>query len=106
MSGPAYRVRVQFQWGGGCLWPDDRATADRFGDGPLERRGLRLSATTRERLSRLAAAHDTAWDTGLRHYTPWTPAQIERFNRRVGAAVDEIRTELGPDFEVEYVEQW
>jgi len=106
MSAPRYRVRLCFEWGGGSLWPADRTTTERFGDGPLDRRGLPLSAATLARLSRLAAVHDTAWDTGLTRYIPWSPEQVEQFNQRARALLAELCAELGSQFAVEYVEHW
>jgi hypothetical protein len=95
-------VRLMFEWGGGCLWCGNDAALDIFGVGPIEGR-LPLSPGVCRRLEELTAWHDTAlnWD-----YPPdpgsWSPEEYELFERAALGILDEIRSELGSDFEVVY----
>lgn len=99
---PRYRIRLMFEWGGGCLWCDNDAARDAFGVGNIEDR-LPLSAGTRRRLEELSAWHDTAldWDDPAGP-SPWTPGEDARFDHAAAEIMEHIRAELGPEFAVEY----
>jgi len=97
-----YRIRLMFEWGGGCLWCGNDAARKRFDVGPIEGL-LALSAETHRRLVELSAWHDESlnWeyppDPG-----PWTEEEYERFDAAARATLDRIRSELGTEFEVIY----
>jgi hypothetical protein len=97
-----YRVRLMFEWGGGCLWCGNDDARERFGVGYIEGK-LPLSTQTRQRLEELSAWHDQSlnWD-----YPPlpgpWTPEEYERFDAAAHEILERIRSELGPEFEVVY----
>lgn len=99
---PRYRIRLMFEWGGGCLWCGNDAARDAFDVGDIEDR-LPLSAETRQRLEELSAWHDTAldWDDPGGP-SPWTPDEDARFDHAAAEVLERIRGELGPDFQVEY----
>lgn len=99
---PRYRIRLMFEWGGGCLWCGNDAARDRFDVGDIEDR-LPLSAENRERLAELSAWHDTAldWDDPAGP-SPWTPDDDVRFDAAASEVLERIRAELGPEFQVEY----
>ncbi len=99
---PRYRLRLMFEWGGGCLWCGNQAALDAFDVGHVED-VLPLSAETRRRLEELSVWHDTSldWDDPAGP-GPWPPEEYERFGRAAGEVLERIRAELGPDFEVGY----
>jgi hypothetical protein len=97
-----YRVRLMFEWGGGCLWCGNDNARQRFGVGPIEDR-LHLTPATRQGLLELTQWHDQAlnWtyppDPG-----PWTPQEYERFDIAATDMMTQLGAELGPDFDVVY----
>ena len=99
---PRYRIRLMFEWGGGCLWCGNDAARDAFDVGDVEDR-LPLSAETRRRLEELSVWHDTAldWDDPAGP-SPWTPDDDARFDHAAAEVLERIRAELGPDFQVDY----
>src|SRR5262245_33470274 len=97
-----YRLRLMFEWGGGCLWCGDDATRARFDVGPVEDR-LPLSDDTRDRLSELSARHDTALNwVDPTAPGPWTPDNEADFEAAAQKLLERIRSELGSDFVVVY----
>jgi hypothetical protein len=105
MLQPLYCIDLTFVRDDGCLWPGNEAASSRFGDvGPLER-SLPIRKETLQQLFRLRAVHDTRYDLGCwKHFKPWSPEQLERFGHRVRGLLAVIRNELGPEFEVVYIE--
>lgn len=97
-----YHVKLMFEWGGGCLWAGNDAALRAFGVGNIED-ALPLSDGTRARLEELSTWHDSSlnWDDPAGP-GPWTPGEHEDFERAAGEVLETIRTELGPDFHVEY----
>jgi hypothetical protein len=92
-----------FEWGGGTLWPDNDAARDLLDVGACEDR-LPLSEATRARLEALSEWHDTALnqdyppDPG-----PWSEEEQAWFDEAALEALEAVRTELGPEYEVAYV---
>ncbi|HEX2076164.1 MAG TPA: hypothetical protein VHG08_00595 [Longimicrobium sp.] len=98
-----YRVRLMFEWGGGCLWCGNDAAREAFDVGPIEDR-LPLTPGTRQRLEELSRWHDTSLDRDdPAGPSPWPPGESARFDLAAAELLDRIRAELGPDFQVEYV---
>ncbi|HEX8318556.1 hypothetical protein [Longimicrobium sp.] len=91
-----------FEWRGGTLWCGNDAARDEFDVGPIEDE-LPLTDATRQRLEELSDWHDTAlnWDDpggpGL-----WPPEEYDKFHQAAVEILGTIRSELGPDFRVEY----
>jgi hypothetical protein len=98
---PIYRVRLMFEWGGGCLWSGNEAALEAFDVGDIEDR-LPLSDETRRRLDELSVWHDTSldWDDPAGP-GPWSADEYERFNRAAAEVLEIIRAELGADFQVD-----
>jgi hypothetical protein len=102
MQTEPYRLRLMFEWGGGCLWCDNDAARAAFDVGPIEDR-LPLSQQTRHRLDALSEWHDKAlnWeyppDSG-----PWTSEEYAQFDQAAKAILAVIQAELGASFEVPY----
>jgi hypothetical protein len=101
-AAPRYRLRLMFEWGGGCLWAGNDAALAAFDVGHIEDE-LPLSAETLARLEELSAWHDSSlnWDDPAGP-GPWTPGEYEDFERAVAELLQTIRAELGPEFQVDY----
>ncbi|HEX2201703.1 MAG TPA: hypothetical protein VHG91_00320 [Longimicrobium sp.] len=99
---PRFRLRLMFEWRGGCLWPGNAAARDAFDVDYVEDR-LPLSGETRQRLEELSVWHDTAldWDDPGGP-SPWTPDEEARFERAAAEILERVRAELGPEFQVDY----
>lgn len=99
---PRFRVKLMFDWGGGCLWTGNDAALAAFDVGAIEDI-LPLSDETRRRLDELSAWHDTSlnWDYPP-DPGPWTPEEEARFERAAAEILEQIRAELGPEFQVDY----
>lgn len=97
-----FHLRVEFAWGGGCLWADDEATRAAWDVGPLEER-LPLSAGLRAQLAALTRWHDQAldWHDPLAP-SPWHKDEAERFAAAVRPALGDLRRELGEGYAVRY----
>jgi len=99
---PKYRLRLLFEWFGGCIWCGNEAARARFDVGPIEDL-LPLSFLTRQRLEELSARHDQSLnpeyppDPG-----PWTADQHVQFDLDARELLGIIQQELGPEFEVVY----
>jgi hypothetical protein len=105
MSRLPYRIDLTFERDGGCLWPGNEAAVRRFGDVTSLDRCLPLSQPLLQRLTKLKGVHDTKYDWGQKRYKPWSTDQSERFKRRVWPLLTALRGELGPEFEVVYIDQ-
>jgi hypothetical protein len=99
---PRYHLKLMFEWGGGSLWCGNDAARETFDVGAIEEK-LPLSAETLRRLEELSVWHDTSldWDDPAGP-GPWPPDEYERFDGAAGEVLHTVRTELGPDFSVEY----
>ena len=99
---PRYRLRLMFEWRGGCLWCGNDAARAAFDVGHVEDR-LPLSAETLRRLEELSVWHDTAldWDDPAGP-SPWTEEESARFDRAAEDVLARIRAELGSDFVIVY----
>ncbi len=97
-----YHLKLMFEWGGGCLWPDNDAARAAFDVGHADDE-LPLSDATRERLEELSTWHDSSlnWDDPAGP-GPWTPGEYEDFERAAAEILETVRAELGPDFHVTY----
>jgi hypothetical protein len=101
-AAPRYRLRLMFEWGGGCLWTGNDAALAAFDVDYIEDK-LPLSDQTRRRLEELSVRHDTSldWDDPAGP-GPWTPGEYEDFERAAAEVLETVRGELGPDFQVDY----
>ncbi|MEY9781074.1 hypothetical protein [Sinorhizobium fredii] len=94
------KVRLFFEWGGGVLWCGNEAALQRFDVGPVEDK-LPLSNETLNRLHAMTVWHDTALDwNNPPGPSPWSGAEDESFTEAVARLTDDIRHELGPDYEI------
>ena len=99
---PAYKLKLMFEWGGGCLWGANDETSRRFGVGPLED-ALPISEATRRRLEELTVWHDESlnWDYPP-DPGPWSLDEYERFDLAARRILEKIRSDLGAEFDVDY----
>jgi len=97
-----YRLKLMFEWGGGCLWCDDGPTRDARGVGSVED-GLPLSVDLRERLDDLSRRHDTAlnWDYPP-DPGPWSAGDYAAFDTAAVEMLEHLGRELGPEFSIRY----
>lgn len=97
-----YRLRLMFEWGGGCIWAGDDKTRSTYGVGPIEN-SLPLAEETRRQLAGMAVWHDLSlnWeyppDPG-----PWDAREYERFEAASVAMRDHLQQELGDRFAIVY----
>jgi hypothetical protein len=98
-----FRVRLMFEWGGGCLWCGNDASRERFDVGPIEDR-LPLSPAIRRRMNELSAWHDRSlnWDYPP-DPGPWPSEEYLRFEAAAAELLADLQRELGPEFDVVYV---
>jgi hypothetical protein len=98
-----FKVRLMFDWGGGCLWSGNEACLEAFAVGPIEDR-LPLSAATRQRLLDLSAWHDESLDWNYPpDPSPWSAEERQGFEEAVAEFMVTLRVELGPEFEVVFI---
>lgn len=98
-----YRIRLMFEWGGGCLWCDNEAAREKFDVGAIED-ALSLSQPTREELREMSAWHDGALDwQDPAGPSPWSQEELDRFELAARKLKSKLETELGPEFEIVYV---
>jgi hypothetical protein len=91
-----------FEWGGGCLWPGNDATYERFGVGVLDDE-VGLSERVLARLAELAEWHDGALDwSDPAGPSPWSAEDFNRFDAAAEEVIELIRSELGAEFDVVY----
>ncbi|MCP2053542.1 UNVERIFIED_ORG: hypothetical protein J3D59_003402 [Pseudomonas fluorescens] len=102
MTAELYRVRLMFEWGGGCLWCGNRIARDKFSVGPIEEK-LPLSDGVQVMLNELSQWHDTSlnWDYPP-DPGPWNADDYARFDEAAEKLLKSIQQELGEEFEVVY----
>lgn len=101
MSQPAYRARFFFDAGSGMvLWADNTAARETY-DYPIDLDRLPISAALRDELKGLIDEYDTSlnWDYPP-DPGPWREPRCRRFNQAAREALDRVREELGPTWEI------
>ncbi|WP_109280558.1 hypothetical protein [Streptomyces orinoci] len=94
-------ARFFFDAGSGIvLWAATPETKEVWGY-PIELDRLPISHGLRDNLARLIARYDTSlnWDYPP-HPGPWREAECQDFNEAVHQALDRLRTELGPAWQI------
>jgi hypothetical protein len=104
MGEARYVVHFFCEYGAGCLWPGNDAASRDFELGPydlLDPCPLPLSVDTLRRCRELDEWHHSSlnWDYPP-DPGPWRQAECDRFNAAVAELLADIRTELGPEFQV------
>ncbi|GFM86826.1 hypothetical protein PSCICO_22250 [Pseudomonas cichorii] len=102
MGAERYRIRLMFEWGGGCLWCGNDTALDKFSVGPIEEM-LPLSDEVQALLNKLSQWHDTSlnWDYPP-DPGPWNTDDYARFEEAATKLLRSIQEELGEEFEVVY----
>lgn len=97
-----YKVRLMFEWGGGCIWCGNDAALERFDVGPIEEK-ISLSEATLQELETLSTWHDKAlnWEYPP-DPSPWSQAEFKEFEKAALAMRAKLQAELGASFEVIY----
>ncbi|MCC5884775.1 MAG: hypothetical protein JJU25_19320 [Halomonas sp.] len=97
-----YKVRLMFEWGGGCIWCGNDAALERFDVGPIEEK-ISLSEATLQELDILSIWHDKAlnWEYPP-DPSPWSQAEFKEFEAAALAMRAKLQAELGASFEVIY----
>lgn len=95
-------LRFFFEWGGGCLWPENDRAYNELGFGPYdldEPCRLPVSKKTLETCAELAAWHGTSlnWDYPP-DPGPWRQSECDHFNIACARLFEDLQKELGPAF--------
>ena len=98
---PRYKARYFFDWGSGiCLWSASLATREAF-DYPIESSALPISDELRDTLERVVALQlgqlNEADPGGP---SPWSDDDLQSFRRESRALLEQLRIELGDDWEI------
>lgn len=95
-----YRLRLRFEYGGGCLWGIDPPAQEAFGN-PADPYRLPISAKTRQLIERLETRFESSlnWDYPP-DPGPWRQPECDRFNSDTLLLFDRLRQELGENFEL------
>lgn len=97
-----YKVRLMFEWGGGCIWCGNEQATEKFNVGPIES-VLPLSESMRIELSDLSAWHDKALNWAYPpDPSPWSKKEFQQFDLAALKAKVKLEKELGTEFEVVY----
>lgn len=101
MEQDEYRLRFFFDAGSGtCLWAGNDAARERFGYW-IDPDELPLSGECRERLQAIVARYDESIDWDYPPDSPvWSEEDEARFGREARELVEELRGELGSEFEI------
>lgn len=99
---PAYAFRFFFDWGssGECLWPANEAARERFGLAPpIE--DFPVSEEIKAKVHRVGEWYQAAlnWDYPP-DPGPWRQAECDGFNGAVRDLFEEIKQELGANFDL------
>ena len=99
-----YRLRFTIDWGGtACLWADNDAAREVFGEGVsyIGLHRLPISADITSRIEQHCAWYQTAlnWDYPP-DPGPWRREECDRFNAATLDLLSALAIELGADFEV------
>lgn len=97
-----YKIRLMFEWGGGCIWCGNEAALKRFDVGPIEEK-LSLPEIIIQELQTLSTWHDKAldWDYPP-DPSPWSQEEFQEFEVAAQSMLTKLQIELGADFEVVY----
>jgi hypothetical protein len=102
MHMPRYRLRLEFEWGGGCLWCDSYAARERFDVGPVEEQ-LPLPKELLARLDELSRWHDQALDwSDPPAPSPWSQEESNAFDSAAQIVLGQLRSALGDEFVITY----
>ena len=99
-----HRLRFWIEWGGSaCLWADNEAAREAFGEGvsSIDLHRLPLSAVIISRIEQHCAWYQTAlnWDYPP-DPGPWRREEGDRFNAATLDLLPALTIDLGADFEV------
>lgn len=102
-----YKVKFDFEWGAGCLWPGNDACRENFGYGPYDddSNELNLSIGLIERCRELLNWHynsinlEYPINPGL-----WRQDECDRFNTACRELFLMIKEELGVMFDLDYAQ--
>lgn len=103
MSDPVYRLSYFFDYfAGGCLWPADDASWERFGAGPVDTDSrINLPEHLLRRVKELDARFPESLDWndpgGL---SPWSSDEWDDFKKQVDNLYEDIIVALGPGFKI------
>jgi hypothetical protein len=95
-----YIFNYWFEWRGPCLWGGNIRAHEKY-DYAINIDKLPLSARMKERVEAMIRWHDTAldWDNPGGD-SPWTDEESERFKKAATELYEDLKKELGDEFEV------
>lgn len=96
-----YRFRFFYEYGGCCLWSDDRITENKFGYSVNHERDLSLSQETIKLINSMSNWFDQSFNKDYPpDPSPWRQDECDRFNYETEKLLDLLHQELGSDFEI------
>jgi len=101
MTKAKYVLRVFFDAGSGVLlWSGNSAARERFGY-PVNHDDLPLPDASQARVAAIIVKYDTSinWDAPSSPIL-WTNQECEQFNREVSELIEQLRRDLGSEFEL------
>jgi hypothetical protein len=100
-AAPLYCASWYFDFGSGtCLWSANDRARDEF-DYLIDPDDLPVPAPIRTMLNDLCAVYDTALNwASPSEPGPWTAADWSAFGTQAKAALETLRRELGPEWEI------
>ena len=102
---PIYTMKYMFDWGSGvCLWSTNEASKKKY-DYPVKTAELPITSGLKERLESLIEKHDEAlnWQEPQGELL-WSKEKQQAFRDEARQAYEELVQELGPVYEVEFIE--
>ncbi|MCM1329775.1 MAG: hypothetical protein NC253_10090 [Ruminococcus sp.] len=103
-----YYMRFMFDWASGtCLWADNAAAQEKFGDYFVDLSRLPVSAELKKQLEEISLRFDTAlnWDEpNGDNPILWTDEQTDDFCLLAEELYKKVCAELGEDYVITYVD--
>ena len=94
-----YRICFWFEYGGVCLWSDNRAAEEKYSCGALMVEQFPISDELKNELNKLNYEYGSIinWEDGT---VVWTREQKLDFANRANDAYEKLKIELGDDYEI------
>ena len=100
------KMKFMFDWGSGvCLWSTNEEAVNRFGDYPVLPAQLPVSESLISKLEKMIEDHDNALNwADPSGELQWDRSQIDSFLKSAKDLYQQLCTELGAGYEIEFIE--